>query len=132
MYKEWGSFATTIDLVEMVLAKSEPSIAAHYDHKLVHDDKAKDLGQHVRKIHSETEAAVLDLTGHSELSEDNVVLRRALQVRNPYCDCLNILQAETLQRLRSCDEGNEEEQKLLKDTLLTTITGVANGMGNTG
>ena len=132
MYKEWGSFATTIDLVEMVLAKSEPSIAAHYDHKLVHEEKAKELGQHVRTIHAETEAAVLDLTGHSELSEDNIVLRRALQVRNPYCDCLNILQAETLQRLRSCDEENGEEQKLLKDTLLTTITGVANGMGNTG
>jgi len=132
MYKEWTSFSTTIDLVEMVLAKSEPSIAAHYDQMLVHEDKAKELGQHVRKIHGETESAVLELTGHTELSEDNAVLRRALQVRNPYCDSLNILQAETLKRLRNCDDSNEVEKKLLKDALLTTITGVANGMGNTG
>ena len=52
---------------------------------------------------------------------------RALAVRNPYVDCLNVLQAETLMRIRK-DEDNKE----LKDALLTTITGIANGMGNTG
>jgi phosphoenolpyruvate carboxylase len=51
-------------------------------------------------------------------------------VRNPYVDCLNVLQAETLKRLRE-SEGSAEED-ILKDALLTTITGVANGMGNTG
>ena len=130
MYNEWGSFRTTVDLVEMVLAKSEPSIAAHYDKMLVTDEKAKELGEHVRKIHVETENAVLELTGHTVLSENNTTLHRAMQVRNPYVDCLNILQAETLMRLRNCKD--EKEVKVLNDALLTTITGVANGMGNTG
>ena len=43
MYKEWGSFRTTMDLVEMVLAKSEPAIAKHYEDVLVKDEKAKEL-----------------------------------------------------------------------------------------
>jgi len=129
MYKEWGSFKTTIDLVEMVLAKSEPAIAAHYESQLVYEDKAKDLGKELRSLHLGVESAILNLTEHDVLSENNAILRRLLAVRNPYVDCLNALQAETLKRIRAQD-GNEG--KVLKDALMTTITGVANGMGNTG
>jgi phosphoenolpyruvate carboxylase len=130
MYKEWGSFRTTVDLVEMVLAKSEPAIASHYDKKLVALPKAQELGQEIRSLHLETEQAVLNLAEHDRLSEDNKMLVRLLQVRNPYVDCLNVLQVETLKRIREIGDGKED--KVLKDALLTTITGVANGMGNTG
>ncbi|KAL7558229.1 hypothetical protein ACA910_016109 [Epithemia clementina (nom. ined.)] len=128
MYQNWGSFRTMIDMVEMVLVKSEPGIAKHYDDVLVKDEKAKELGSEVRQAHLETEQAVLDLTNHSELAENNKILLRKLTVRNPYVDCLNVLQAETLRRLR--ERGTED--KILKDALLISITGVANGMGNTG
>ena len=130
MYRDWGSFRTTIDMVEMVLAKSDPSIAKHYDEVLVQEKEAKKLGLEVRSLHQETEDVVLDLTGHKTLSEDNHILRRQLAVRDPYVDCLNVLQAETLKRIRNT-EGAEDD-KILKDALMTTITGVANGMGNTG
>ena len=128
MYRDWGSFRTTIDMVEMVLAKSDPSIAKHYDEVLVHEEEAKKLGMEVRSLHQDTEDVVLDLTEHKILSEDNHILRRQLAVRDPYVDCLNVLQAETLKRIRN----TEGEDAILKDALLTTITGVANGMGNTG
>lgn len=127
MYKDFNSFATTVDLVEMVLAKSEPAIAAHYDQMLVSDGLAQELGKEVRELHLATERAILDLTGHDKLGENNALLQRALNVRNPYVDCLNILQAETLKRIRE-----NEDDMVLKDALMTTITGVANGMGNTG
>lgn len=117
-------------MVEMVLAKSDPSIARHYDSVLVKDDEAKKLGSEVRALHEETEKMVLDLSEHKTLSEDNHILRRQLAVRDPYVDCLNVLQTETLKRIRSSEEA--ENDKVLKDALLTTITGVANGMGNTG
>jgi phosphoenolpyruvate carboxylase len=127
MYQQWPSFRTTMDMVEMVLAKSEPKIAAHYDKMLVSDDLAKELGSEIRELHLKTEQAVLDLTGHEVLSENNKILLRLLQVRNPYVDVLNCLQAETLKRFRSAEN---KEDKVLNDLLLTTITGVANGMGN--
>lgn len=130
MYKEWPSFRTTVDMVEMVLAKSEPAIAKHYDDMLVSDPKAKELGEEIRVLHSNTELAVLDLSGHKILSENYVMLHRLLQVRNPYVDVLNCLQAETLKRIRKLD--SVEDDKVLKNCLLTTIAGVANGMGNTG
>lgn len=127
MYNNWASFRTMIDLVEMVLAKSEADIAKHYDDLLVSNESAKELGAEVRATHVETEKSVLELTQHEKLGANNQVLMRALAVRNPYVDCLNVLQAETLKRIRK-DENNAE----LKDALLTTITGIANGMGNTG
>ena len=122
--------ATPIDLVEMVLAKSEPAIAQHYDKMLVTDAMALELGGEVRSLHVATENAVLDLTNHSTLSDGKTMLARALRVRNPYVDCLNVLQAETLKRLREAEDGKEDA--VLNDALLTTITGIANGMGNTG
>jgi len=130
MYREWPSFRTTVDMVEMVLAKSEPKVAQHYENMLVSDAKAKELGAEIRTKHAQTEKAVLDLTGHEVLSEENKVLMQLLDVRNRYVDVLNCLQTETLQRIRKYDDG--EEDQVLKDCLLTTITGVANGMGNTG
>jgi phosphoenolpyruvate carboxylase len=129
MYKQWPSFRTTVDMVEMVLAKSEPKIAAHYDHMLVADPLAKELGAEIRSLHLKTEDAILDLSGHEVLAENNKILLRLLQVRNPYVDVLNCLQVEALKRHRA---AGDKEDKVLQDLLLTTITGVANGMGNTG
>merc|ERR1712194_266696 len=130
MYKEWGTFRTTIDLVEMILSKSDSSIAQHYESVLVSDPQDVALGGEIRQTHASTERAILDLSGHQRLSENDLLLQRLMAVRNPYVDCLNVLQAETLQRLRS--EPEEKETTRLKDALLITITGIANGMGNTG
>lgn len=130
MYGKWGSFQTTIDLVEMILAKSEPHIAQHYDNLLVQDSKAKELGEEIRNIHKLTENAVLNLTNHQKLGENNNLLQRRLQTRNPYVDCMNVMQAEILMRIRKCD--NEAEEKILKEALLISITGISNGMGTTG
>lgn len=130
MYKDWAAFRVMIDLVEMILAKSEPCIAKHYDNMLVSDEKAKELGAEVRALHLSTEKVFLELTGHGKLGENNKILERALFVRNPYVDCLNVLQAETLKRIRKYDDGAED--KVLKDALMTTISGIANGMGNSG
>jgi phosphoenolpyruvate carboxylase len=130
MYRDFDSFQTMVDLVEMVLAKSEPAVAKHYEDMLVKEEMVKELGAEVRSIHLATETAILDLTEHEQLNENNFMLTRLLFVRNPYVDCLNVLQAETLQRIRKYED--DQANKVLKDTLMTTITGIANGMGNTG
>lgn len=133
MYSEFKSFQTTIDLVEMVLAKSEPKIAGHYD-SLVSEEvlKGSDLTQRIRETHKKTEDMVLDLTSHEVLSENNEILQRALSVRNPYVDALNLMQVEALKRARELENEGKEDDAELRDALRTTITGISNGMGNTG
>ena len=39
-----------------------------------------------------------DVTGHQQLLADNPVLRRSIDVRNPYVDPINLLQVELLRR----------------------------------
>ena len=98
---------------------------------------------------TDTSVAVLAVSGHKQLHQQNTLLLKSLAARNPYVDCLNVLQAELLKRLRvgasasaagsggGC--GGAEpvvwaagEEARLQDALLITINGIANGMRNSG
>ena len=75
---------------------------------------------------------VEDVTGHEQLLANNPVLRRSIDVRNPYVDPINLLQVELLRRLRNARDKHAEETVWLRRALLVTINGVAAGMRNTG
>jgi phosphoenolpyruvate carboxylase len=132
MHTNWPWFRTLIDLLDLICAKSEPRIAQNYDHQLLRDANSIELGNDIRQKFEQTKHAVLALSGATELQQGNNVLRRSLQVRNPYVDPLNIIQAEVLKRLRERKGMTEEQKRLCQDTLLITINGIANGMRNSG
>ena len=100
MYRDFPFFRSTIELMEMALAKADAGIAAHYDRHLVPDDQ-QDLGAMLRERLQRAIDAVIDVTGHQQLLADNPVLRRSIDVRNPYVDPINLLQVELLRRLRA-------------------------------
>ncbi len=126
MYRQWPFFASTLDLIEMVLAKADMRIAALYDEMLVPEEQ-RDLGEELRHSFRRTVEALLRLTERDELLVENPVLRRSIDVRNPYVDPINLVQVELLRRLRRSDESEE-----LQRAFLTTVNGVAAGMRNTG
>ncbi len=70
---------------------------------------------------------MLAVTGHGELLQENPVLKRSIQVRNPYVDPLNLCQIELLRRIRGGDED-----PITLNALLVTINGIAAGLRNTG
>jgi phosphoenolpyruvate carboxylase len=109
----------------MVLAKSDARIAAEYDRRLVPED-LRPLGEELRRRLDRLIAAVLDVTGQRALLESNPVLRRSIDVRNPYVDPINLVQVELLRRWR------EHPDDRVKAALLVTVNGVAAGMRNTG
>ena len=132
MYREWPFFRSTIDLMEMALAKADPAVAAHYDRYLVVEEDLRALGRELRERLTRAIRTVLEITGHAFLLEENPVLRRSIDVRNPYVDPINVLQVELLRRLRAVslpDGGQEENDEvvLLRRALLVTINGVAAG-----
>jgi phosphoenolpyruvate carboxylase len=135
MYREWPFFRSTIDLMEMALAKADTGIAAHYDRYLV-GPELQDLGRELRARLTRAANAVLEITGHTRLLEENQVLRRSIDVRNPYVDPINIIQVELLRRLRQIGSrgavSEEPDVVQLRRALLVTINGVAAGMRNTG
>jgi phosphoenolpyruvate carboxylase len=129
MYREWPFFTSTIGLLEMALAKADPSIAAMYDRHLV-PPEMQDVGDTLRDRLRRAIDAVRDVTGHERLLEENLVLRRSIDVRNPYVDPINLVQVELLRRLRA--GAQDEEAEWLRRALLVTINGIAAGMRNTG
>jgi len=126
MYRDWPFFRSTLDLIEMVLAKADPRIAAQYDRALVPPD-LQPLGDDLRARLEKAIRTVLAITQHSELLADNPVLRRSIDVRNPYVDPINLVQVELLKRLRA---GGPDER--LARALMVTMNGVAAGLRNTG
>jgi phosphoenolpyruvate carboxylase len=88
----------------------------------------------------QTRQAVLDVTQSTDVAGAHVALLRASStIRHPYVDPINVVQAELLKRLRSLDKKSHEllpeEAELketLKDALVISITGVAEGMRNSG
>ena len=126
MYARWPFFRSTLDLMEMVLAKADARIAAEYDRRLAPAD-LQELGNELRSRLARAAAAVLDVTRHRELVESNRVLRRSIDTRNPYVDPINLVQIELLGRLRQAPDDPE-----LRRAFAITVNGIAAGMRNTG
>lgn len=127
MCRDWPFFRSTLSLIETVLAEADAHIAAEYDRRLV-PPALQPIGADLRQRLRTTARAVLDVTGHAVLLEDNPVLRRSIEVRNPYVDPVNLVQIELLRRLR---EDHNPDPAVVK-AFLTTVNGIAAGMRNTG
>ncbi len=117
---EWPFWGTTLDLIEMVLAKCDISVFQAY---LALTER--DMGDALVARFDAARNGVLAASGHGELLEENPVLARSIRVRNPYLDPIHLLQVQLLQRVRAGDEA-------AKPALLSTITAIAAGLRNTG
>lgn len=126
MYLGWTHFRSLIELFEMVLAKTDGRIAAEYERRLV-PDRLRPVGGELRERLTRAIAAVLRVTGHRRLLEENPVLRRSIEVRNPYVDPINLVQIELIRRLR---EGQDDPR--LHHAFKVTVNGIAAGLRNTG
>ena len=60
------------------------------------------------------------------------MIQRSIQLRNPYVDPLNYLQVEMLRRLRSLEDGEGSAAQEVREVIVSTITGIAAGLRNTG
>jgi len=162
MYAKWPFFKVTMDLIEMVLAKADPAVAAYYEKELV-DPSLFEFGARLRASLAHTTAIVLEITAHSDLLTPQIesggqgtysTLADKLAMRSLYITPLNIVQVENLKLLREIELGNAKPdwvpQKewakemlaryqtndlyhaVVSDTLIITMKGIAAGMQNTG
>ena len=139
MYENWPWFKELIDLIAMIVSKTDFSVSKNYDDQLVEDKELLALGDEVRNKLVQTRQAILSVTKSKDVAGVHVALQRASSlIRHPYVDPLNVIQAELLKRLRALDkresltEEEQDEQLILQDALLVSINGIAQGMRNSG
>ncbi|GIL52665.1 hypothetical protein Vafri_8482 [Volvox africanus] len=110
MYANWPFFTSTLDLVEMVLAKADPRLSAFYERTLV-DSELRPLGARLRSLLAKTQDMILIVVRKNALLEGNTPsqmstpnLDEKIRLRSPYVAPLNILQALSLKGLRKFRE----------------------------
>jgi phosphoenolpyruvate carboxylase len=121
LYDELPFFRSLVDNVEMTLAKSSLEVARGY--LALVDDAA--LYTRIEEEHALTVERVLAASGSGELLERQPVIRRSIDLRNPYVDPMNAIQIELLRRWR----GGDESARL---PLMRSIAGIAAALRNTG
>jgi phosphoenolpyruvate carboxylase len=124
MWSEWPFFRSLIENAEMSLAKADPLVAEPYLELGGRPDLVADIREEFRR----TRALVLEITGAERLLGQRSVLRRAVDLRNPYVDALSFLQVRFLAELREADA----DAGRMADLVLLTVNGVAAGLQNTG
>jgi phosphoenolpyruvate carboxylase len=127
MYEAWPFFRTTLDNLEMVLAKSDIGIAAHYA-ELVEDVAAREaIFGRIRDGWRRTHDCLLSITGETRLLEKNPVLDASIRLRLPYIEPLNLLQIELLKRHRA-----GETDPRIREGIQLSINAIATALRNSG
>ena len=126
MLRGWPFFAMQADMLEMVVAKADATLARYYARRLANADQqamAEELFERLATLARD----ILELTGAPELLAYADQVRDSMTVRNTYLDPLHLLQAELLARRRG---GNDSER--VNQALKVTMAGIASGLRNTG
>ena len=127
MASVWPFFDDLLGKIEMVCAKADLQVAHAYVERLGGD---LSLLERLEAEFRRTVAVLLRIRGHDRLLDDNPVLQTAITLRNPYVDPLSLLQIALLSRKRAGVLEDEEEP--LDAALATTLSGIAQGLRNTG
>ena len=122
MRDEWPFFATVIESAELSLVKADMLVGERYLELGQRDDLAGAIiDEYIR-----SERMVREVTGGPLLGEREL-LRRAVELRDPYVDALSFLQARFLAELRA-GSGAQEASEVVR----LTVNGIAAGLQNTG
>ena len=127
MAGQWPFLQTTLDNLEMVLAKSDMTIAERYA-GLVEDRTLADaVFGRIRDEWLRTRDLLLDITGQSRLLERHPGLDTSIRLRLPYIEPLNLLQIELLKRHRA-----GETDPRVAEGIQLSINAIATALRNSG
>ncbi len=117
---------TLIDDVEATLARTDLDIARAYNVLA-----PAELHRFFADIRAEYERAcerVIEIKREGKLLDGDATLQRAIELRNPYVDPMNLMQIDLLERWRASDRADRD----LFEALLASVSGIAQGLQSTG
>ena len=127
MYAEWPFFRTVIDRAQVSMRRADMPIASLYA-ELTDESVRATVFAGIQAEYARTERVILAITGQAALLDNEEWLQRSINLRNPYIDPLNYIQAALIKRIRS----EPETAEALRPVLLLSVNGVAAGLQGTG
>ncbi len=127
MYADWPFFRTVLANMDMVLAKTDLSIASRYARLVADETLSRSVFGTIEAEWHRTVELLFAITGATSFLADNPALARSIRNRFPYLDPLNHLQIELLRHYRA---GQTDEKT--KRAIHLTINGLAAGLRNSG
>jgi phosphoenolpyruvate carboxylase len=125
-YAQWAFFTALVDDLEASLARADLDIAAAYE-----ELAPAGTGGYAARLREEFQRVreqVLAVKQGTALLDRDPTLQRAIELRNPYVDPINLLQVDLLRRWR---ESGRQDRDLF-DGLLACTAGIAEGLQSTG
>jgi phosphoenolpyruvate carboxylase len=129
MLKQWPYFYAMMDMLDMVLAKTDQRIIKFYE-ECLGDKNLRNIGEKLRKQLS-TLIYLNRKIIPSYILEQRKGYRESIRKRNTYAEVINILQADIMKKLYK-NKLKIKNKKLLTDAMLVTIAGIAAAMKNVG
>jgi phosphoenolpyruvate carboxylase len=137
MARRWPFFDDLLSKIEMVCAKADMEIARLYVEQLGGDAR---LFERLRAEFDATVSAILRIRESDALMRDTPVLQSAIMLRNPYVDPLSLIQVSLLRRRPAArrdrhtagESAPDAATHTVDSVLSTTLSGIAQGLRNTG
>ncbi len=131
MHKHWPFFRSLLSNMDMVLAKSDLTLAKRYAELVTEAPlRKKVLNQIMHEWHATCEALFM-ISGQRHRLADNPSLERSIRHRFPYIDPLHHLQVELIRRYRESRRPQDRDE-LIQRAIHLSINGIAAGLRNTG
>ncbi len=115
-----------VDDLEAMLARADLDIARAYN--VLAPEPLHRIFAGIRAEYELACTRVLEVKGERNLLDGDATLQRAIQLRNPYVDPMNLMQIDLLARWR----GSGREDRALFEALLASVSGIAQGLQSTG
>jgi phosphoenolpyruvate carboxylase len=125
-YANWFFLRNLIDDTEAMLARADLEIAQAYN--ILAPTPLHRYFADIRLEYAAAREQVLAVKNCAALLDTDPTLQRALQLRNPYVDPMNLMQVDLLRRWRASERADRD----LFEALLASISGIAQGLQSTG
>ena len=129
MLNKWPFFYEMMDMLDMILTKTDQRVIKFYEECLA-DKELKKLGKKIREKLSSLIYLNKKLIPKHILNQRKE-FRKSIMVRDTYAEILNLLQASIMRKLNK-SKLNKKQKEILMDAMIVTITGISAAMKNTG
>ena len=122
---------TALSNMDMVLAKSDLTVAARYAELVKDKKRARTIFARICVEWEATRDALFAISGQRSFLANNPLLARSIKNRFAYLDPLNHLQVELIRRHRSGNAAERANERIKRGIHLS-INGIAAGLRNSG